>query len=477
LENVFIRNILVIVLVFLIVIVGLPYYFGIQAEKEYKKLIEQSSEIANLVVKRENYERGIFKSKANTEYIIKFGPVDLVEINEEDTIYHGPITYFKSMNGNTVFKFALASVDTKAAIKPSYSVGEIKALFEELPFLNAITEISFGNSVNTEFSIPSRRGSYKSNSFNWKGMNGNAVFYLDENRVITSIYSPGLDLNLGSEDDGKKLELSINGIKSDTDFIYIKGASSLPIGKSFFLIESFVLKSKDTKSLILDKLEFVGNSTDKKDTIDSSYIAKLENIIINDFKAGPGEYELKIDNIDQESMVNIQNLVNEVSESKNPELNQLIIMGQLMQILPKLIEKSPKITIPKLYLMTQYGEINGDLSIFIDGDSKELSQNPLLVVQHLKGQTNLKIPKSLLRTVLENLENDKFDMEIKESDNPGEEINKQVAKKTDELIEKLIKENVFVEDGDSYKLNAKYENGELILNGKIIYDTNQRLPL
>ena len=58
-----------------------------------------------------------------------------------------------------------------------------------------------------------------------------------------------------------------------------------------------------------------------------------------------------------------------------------------------------------------------------------------------------------------------------------EEINKQVAKKTDELIEKLIKENVFVEDGDSYKLNAKYENGELILNGKIIYDTNQSLPL
>ncbi len=471
------KKILVTLLILLILIVGLPYYFGIQAEKEYNKLIEQSSKIANLVVKRENYERGIFKSNANTEYIIKYGPVDLVEITEEDTIYHGPITYFKSMNGNTVFKFALASVDTKAVIKPSYSIGEIEALFDELPLLYAITEISFGNSVNTEFSIPSKKGSYNSNSFNWKGMKGNAVFYLDENRVITSIFSPGLDLNLGSEDDGEKLELSIKGIKSNADFMYIKGASGLPIGKSFFLIENFVLKSTNAISLILDKFEFVGNSTDKKDTIDSSYIAKLENIIVNDFKAGPGEYEIKIDNIDQESIVNIQNLVNEVSESKNPEQNQLIIMGQLMKILPKLIEKSPKITIPKLYLMTQDGEISGDLSIYIDGDSKELSQNPLLALQHLKGQTNLKIPKSLLRTVLENLEKDKFDMELKESGNQDEEINKQVVKETDELIEKLIEKNVLVEDGDFYKLNAKYENGELILNGKIIYDTNQRLPL
>lgn len=471
------KKLLVTLLILLILIAGLPYYFGIQAEKEYNKLIEQSSKIANLVVKRENYERGIFKSNANTEYIIKYGPVDLVEITEEDTIYHGPITYFKSMNGNTVFKFALASVDTKVVIKPSYSIGEIEALFDQLPLLYAITEISFGNSVNTEFSIPSKKGSYNSNSFNWKGMKGNAVFYLDENRVITSIFSPGLDLNLGSEDDGEKLELSIKGIKSNADFIYIKGAPSLPIGKSFFLIENFVLKSTNAISLILDKFEFVGNSTDKKDTIDSSYIAKLENIIVNDFKAGPGEYEIKIDNIDQESIVNIQNLVNEVSESKNPEQNQLIIMGQLMKILPKLIEKSPKITIPKLYLMTQDGEISGDLSIYIDGDSKELSQNPLLALQHLKGQTNLKIPKSLLRTVLENLEKDKFDMELKESGNQDEEINKQVVKETDELIEKLIEKNVLVEDGDFYKLNAKYENGELILNGKIIYDTNQNLPL
>jgi len=471
------KKLLVTLLILLILIAGLPYYFGIQAEKEYNKLIEQSSKIANLVVKRENYERGIFKSNANTEYIIKYGPVDLVEITEEDTIYHGPITYFKSMNGNTVFKFALASVDTKVVIKPSYSIGEIEALFDQLPLLYAITEISFGNSVNTEFSIPSKKGSYNSNSFNWKGMKGNAVFYLDENRVITSIFSPGLDLNLGSEDDGEKLELSIKGIKSNADFIYIKGAPSLPIGKSFFLIENFVLKSTNAISLILDKFEFVGNSTDKKDTIDSSYIAKLENIIVNDFKAGPGEYEIKIDNIDQESIVNIQNLVNEVSESKNPEQNKLIIMGQLMKILPKLIEKSPKITIPKLYLMTQDGEISGDLSIYIDGDSKELSQNPLLALQHLKGQTNLKIPKSLLRTVLENLEKDKFDMELKESGNQDEEINKQVVKETDELIEKLIEKNVLVEDGDFYKLNAKYENGELILNGKIIYDTNQNLPL
>ena len=212
------KKILVTLSILLILIMGLPYYFGIQAEKEYNKLIEQSSKIANLVVKRENYERGIFKSNANTEYIIKYGPVDLVEINEEDTIYHGPITYFKSMNGNTVFKFALASVDTNAVIKPSYSIGEIEALFDQLPLLYAITEISFGNSVNTEFSIPSKKGSYNSNSFNWRGMKGNAVFYLDENRVITSIFSPGLDLNLGSEDDGEKLELSIKGIKSNADF-------------------------------------------------------------------------------------------------------------------------------------------------------------------------------------------------------------------------------------------------------------------
>lgn len=471
------KKILVTVLILLILIVGLPYYFGIQAEKEYNKLIEQSSEIANLVVKRENYERGIFKSKANTDYIIKSGPVDLVEINEEDTIYHGPITYFKSMNGNTVFKFALASVDTKAEIKPLYSSGEIEALFEELPFLNAITEISFGNSVNIEFTIPSKKGFYKTNSFNWKGMNGNAVFYLDKNRTIISIFSPGLDLNLVSENDDEKLELSIKGIKSDADFIYIMGTPSLPIGKSLFLIENFVLISKDGKYLILDKFEFVGYSTDKKDTIDSSYIAKIENIIVNDFKAGPGGYEIKIDNIDQESIVNIQNLVNEVSESKYPEQNQLIIMRELMQILPKLIEKSPKITIPKLYLMTQDGEINGDLSIYIDGDSKELSQNPLLAINHLKGQTNLKIPKSLLRTVLENLEKDKFYTELKGSENPDEGINNQVVKNTDELIEKLIKQNVLVGDGDSYKINAKYENGELILNGKIIYDTNQILPL
>jgi len=127
--------------------------------------------------------------------------------------------------------------------------------------------------------------------------------------------------------------------------------------------------------------------------------------------------------------------------------------------------------------MTQYGEISGDLSIYIDGDSKKLSQNPLLALQHLKGQSNLKIPKSLLRTVLENLEKDKFDMQLKESGNQDEEINKQVVKETDELIEKLIEENVLVEDGDFYKLNAKYEYGELILNGKIIYDTNQNLPL
>ena len=57
------KKILVTLFILLILIVGLPYFFGIQVEKEYNRLIEQSSKIANLVIKRENYETETFKQQ------------------------------------------------------------------------------------------------------------------------------------------------------------------------------------------------------------------------------------------------------------------------------------------------------------------------------------------------------------------------------------------------------------------------------
>ncbi len=466
------RVILAIVLIFLLALLGLPYYFGIQAEKTYHSITEDYSASEHLTILAQDYRKGWLDSKAKTVFVLKNGDDELIKLEQNDTIYHGPIPLKLIFNGQSGIKPVMAVIESRIVFTP-VKESEYSEIIRKLPPANMFTTLSLDGSGTTQISmagVDTKPGG-DGEKLQWSGLSGVVNFSRDFKEVNSTITSAGLTL------DGKDVKVSVSGVQGNSKLNYKTEGYKYPTGEGTFTIEEITLQTKDEETgeeenIEIKGIEIAGSSEVKTGTIDTTHSLGFQELEVGGNKYGPGIYELAIRNIDVASWAEIQALLDKSQQEEQTEESRELFMAELAKVLPGLIRKSPEIELTKLSVTTDRGSLNGHAVISINGsnlDNPELASNPLFLITAVKASAEVTVSKPLLESAFTDYKQEEISDDYKELEKklpPEEEIRDMAEKSASEEIKRLLDQNILTSNADNYDIKASYELGQVILNGQ-----------
>ena len=467
------KILLVLLLLIVAVVVGLPYYFGMKAEKQYHNIIAKINESGNITVIKENYERGIFNSTAKTSIELKQGSRQ-VTVNSTDYIVHGPLDFLEFKKGNFNLNTFIAKDDSKATIKipVTTSTGEKKSI--EIKS-EGTTDIGFDGEVESRYVIPKYKIIKKKENLviNWSGLELNLIYNHKTKKLSSYFESESLQI---TDPDITLIVNSITG-KSNTSDIN-QNLQSLT-GDFEMKIDSVKLDSVDSK-INLNNIKFSGFSKTDQDKLQMGFKLTGDEMVFNENKFTQLTYDISIRDIDSATWLKLQQTANTIKGNENKMEQGMQIMG----ILPELVKHSPVIEIKELSLKSDMGNLNASAKVKINGDKPELLQNILLIGNAIEAEASVIASKGLVEFYIDKAEaqsdkqnslqidkdkqSNSLDLEQDFIDN---EMAEKLPKKEPELdnrskLQELIDNDYITSDDKNFIFKATLKSGQVTVNGK-----------
>lgn len=468
------RVILAVVLIILLAIIGLPYWFGMRAEQTYNEITEDYSASEHLTIVERDYQRGWLDSKAKTAFVLKNGDDELINIEQRDTIYHGPIPLKLLLEGESSLKPVMAVLESRVSLMP-VKESAYSEIIKQLPPARMVTTLSLDGRGTTKIHMPgmNTESGAKGERLEWSGLEGMIDFSQDLREVVSELHSGGLEL------DGSDLKLSVKEIEGHSKLSYKTEGYKYPTGKAAFTVKEITVQNVDEESgeeenIAIEDIEISGSSEVKAGVMDSTHSLGFREFEVGGYKYGPGVYELAIRNIDIASWTQLEGVMKESRERKQTEESRERFMDELVKVLPGLIRKSPEIELVKLSISTDRGSLDGHAVISVDGsnlDDPELATNPLFLITAVKASAEVSVSKTLLESALTDYKKEEISNGYSESgkEPPREEELRNIAEKeANEVIKGLIDQNILTPKGENYDVTASYELGQVILNGQTL---------
>lgn len=107
------KSVLAVVALLVLAAVGLPFWFGREAEKTYGAMLEQLSHGGGIQLTPKNYERGWLSSTAETAIRIPELPVQFIARHR---ISHGPLPFDRILEGGWSFTPVLAHITSQVLL-------------------------------------------------------------------------------------------------------------------------------------------------------------------------------------------------------------------------------------------------------------------------------------------------------------------------------------------------------------------------
>ncbi|MCL4244945.1 MAG: DUF945 family protein, partial [Candidatus Dadabacteria bacterium] len=334
------------------------------------------------------------------------------------------------------------------------------------------TVISFGNKAVADMSMPSfELDLEEGDKLSWKGFTGRVDYDTNMFHSISDLKSPGFEI------DGKDSTLTLSDIKGWSELSYITPDAEYPTGDVNFTVAKLDFLAKPgakLKNLTITGVVFEGNNSEKGGLLNSSHSMAFDELTFGSDKYGPGGYELSISNIDSKSWKKLQTLINENRNAADSEELKSRFAGELVNLLPGFVSKSPSIELKKLSLETSGGKLEGHLGIYADGEGLEnvnLAENPVLMLAALTADAGITVSKELFVSALTDYKKEEVleNMKAVGDDPPtDEELTELASGAAEDEINLLVSGDILVEKDDSYTIEAAYKSGQVIINGQPI---------
>ncbi|MCC6712234.1 MAG: YdgA family protein [Candidatus Dadabacteria bacterium] len=465
------RVVSVIIIVLVIAVVGMSYRFGMDTEHVYNDLIDQYTEGDAFSVVSRSYDRGILSSRARTVFAVRNMGKEIVRLDETDTIYHGPVPVMAIFKGKAGPAPVLSVLDSRIRLVPPEGSANAD-LFEKIPPIDAHTVISFDNKAAADMSMPGFELDLEDgDKLSWKGFTGRVDYDTNAFHSLSDLESPGLRI------DGKDSTLTVSDIKAWSELSHPAPDAEYPTGDVNFTVGKLDFLAKPgakLRNLTITGIDFKGENSERGGLLDSSHSMVFDKLTFGDDKYGPGGYELSISNIDSKSWKKLQALINENQNAADSEETKARFTGELVNLLPGFISRSPSIELRKLSLETSGGKLEGYLGIHADGEGLEnvdLAQNPVLMLAVLTADAGITVSKELFVSALTDYKKEEVleNMKAMGDDPPtDEELAELASGAAEDEINLLVSGDILVEKGDSYTIEAAYKAGQVIINGQPI---------
>jgi len=194
---------------------------------------------------------------------------------------------------------------------------------------------------------------------------------------------------------------------------------------------------------------------------------RIEQLDVNGDLYGPAVFELALSNLDAEVMAQIQGDLQQAQLASMQQSSSDVIeqyLASLKQNLLPLVKKSPKLEIRRLDVQTPFGQFSSKGQVQIDGEQVIGIDPPMLLIAALSADAELRIDKPLLhkaatRYMLQSLQEQMADAS-------DDVLEMRAMQQADQTIEGLVAANLLIDDGESYRLQARFERGSSFINGQ-----------
>lgn len=268
------------------------------------------------------------------------------------------------------------------------------------------------------------------------------------------------------------LNLPYLSLKGNTN----KTSKGLALGNLSFKIGHLDFTENGFKSN-LDGLSLTTEAKARDGVVNFSVQTQLDKLVI----PTPGETsefsfegELIFRSLDEDALLDLQTMAKQLQLQEKNSRSAMLLLGKLMEILPKFLAKSPELALNNLTMKTPIGNLQGKASISLNG-KKVTSFFDLLDMSILKSalqaQADINIGKKLLEQILISQNLDMMleqlaeeVLEIGDAEMAVLEQQAQAASEQQISMSVNLKFLVDTEDGN-YKLVADVKDNMLILNG------------
>jgi uncharacterized protein YdgA (DUF945 family) len=442
-------------------VVVLPYWFGMEAEKSYRAMLEQMSSGSGLLFTGKNYQRGWLSSTAET--VVRHPHIPF-ELTAKHRISHGPLPLDRMLQGD----WRLTPVQARIASEITLATAG-KQMPLDLPLLSTETTFRLNGDGAMHAGIPPLRTTgTQGGTIDWRGMSADMTFDRAWRKIRFDALMPSLTITTAGQ--LGDMTLSKLSLHSDTQVGiagYSFGDASLNIGRLEFdnadvhvYFKGFALSSTarpagDNVSLII------------RYTFDESQVAEE--------RFGPGQLVIEARNLDAAALVKFKDEIDALTRGDLPPPQMgMIVAGKAMELIAVLSKKAPEVEITRFSFKTREGEINGKGKFVLDGRKRDIARNPMQMLTAFAGDFELALPAAVLKRL--------FTPQIRQdiaayrqsgaltADDMARLSPEVLAVIVDRAFPQYLARNEFtrllVEENGVYKLKLVIRQGQLLINGK-----------
>jgi uncharacterized protein YdgA (DUF945 family) len=367
------RLLLLIALLILIVLGTMPYFIGWEIERRFPDINQAFLKKANLKPVNSTYERGWFRSSAQT----------LVERGKTASNDNRFILVHEIDHG--FLPIRLPMVDT--TLHPALG----KAALLEVHTTPQINLRQIDLDIVSQLKMPAQQVKDEKAHMQWQDLEGTVYVNRKLTAIQTEIHSPQIQLKT---DQGQIVIQQIS-LKAD-----VQPGSTNFLQEGRLSIADIRLAGKQNPPVTLKGLELVGNNDVVSDNLMIGVKTDLQQIQVGADHYGPGFGRFELLHWHVPTLMSIRNTVTEIQSQGLPKrLEDRMLKLRLAPYGVALLKNTPEFAITRLNFNLPEGELHGKLRVKMEPfDQFALAAlNPSLLWNILDAQLDMHIPQSLLQ--------------------------------------------------------------------------------
>ncbi len=454
-KKIVLTSVLAVALTVALTALALPYWFGMEAEKNYAAMIDRLSRNSGLSFTRRNYQRGWLGSTAET--VIRF-PQTKLEIVASHHISHGPLPINRVKSGNW------QAVQTHITSRLSFNALDKSVA---VPPVSADITFHFNGAGTLHAEMPAiRKTGDQGQVIDWRGLSVNMTFDREWKKIRIDAHMPVLTSSTAGKDEFSLSKISLYSDMREGTAGYFFGDAALTVGR----MES----GGATGRLSLQGLEVSSSAKPAGENVNLIVRYQFGEARTGEERYGPGQLVMELRHLDAAALVKFKNEVDSLYRGNRPPPQvAMMLAGKGLELVGTLAKKAPELEITRLSFKTREGEISGWAKFVLDGRKADLTQNPMKLLTSLAGNMEISIPAPVVKQLLAPQIRQDIEAHRQRGTLSEEDIAKLDPEKMAEIVDRIfpqyLSRNEFtrnlVEENGRYKLTLTLRQGQILVNG------------
>ena len=454
---------------------ALPFWFGVETEKTYERLVQEFSQRAGVQLQNTKYERGWLHSTATT--VARYPGLPL-QIKLAHEIRHGPVAIDRLLDGQFDAALVQARIKSRVRLILQREAGQAEAPSTlKFPPITVETAIALNGDGDFRAELPAKQqaGDEKP-AIEWSAVSATMRIDREWKKFHINVRAPRIAV-AGIGATSHPVTLSGIAFRSDTN----AGVAGYLFGESSLAIKQVTIDP----AMVFDGVRFVAVARPAGDNVALKFSNGINQVSVAGRRFGPGQLTVEARRLDAAMLKKFEHELNTIYTKNLPEeQTTLLILGRLLELVSGLAKKVPELEITRLSVKIDGHEISGKGKLVLDGSKSDLSENPMLLLTALRGEAELTVPSAILKPMFAPL----IKRDISESAQRGELNPDELAQVDPETMSRIVDQalplylarndftRLLVPDSGQYKVSAVFRRGQLLVNNEPWRGPSVKLP-